>query len=203
MPPNFGNTAPSFPSPASQPISQNAAVPKLSSPVAQAKAITQQPIATNPVKRTKISKNLLNEVMEQVSQQSMQEVKVVDLNQPNIDLLFEDFKIFVRDELQKATAVQQLSMASCKFIEPNEIQLVCSSEMNKIMVNTQKDAFLDFAKNYTKQPTIRISVAIDDSVQVEAPVYQKTKSKIEIFEEMAAKNPAIMYLKRQLNMMVE
>mgnify|MGYP001000657735 CR=1 FL=1 len=154
-------------------------------------------------RRTKMSMDLLNDLHEEISNAANEVAEPIPLNNENIEKIFEDFIEYVKTSLEKNTLAQQLKMMYVKFVAPDEIQLCCSSEMNLIFGNSQRDVLLDYAKMQLRQGNIRVTAHLDPTfMQVVVPT-DKKKSKLEIFEEMAAENEALLYLKRKLNLQVD
>lgn len=192
--PKTGNIVPSAASiPPATPITAPA-----TPPVAVA-----TPAGTTSIKKSKLKSNLLDLVKEEVNITSQQEIKIIELNPKVVEQLFQDFIVYLEQELQKNTAAQQLKLARAVMISEKEVAVLCSSEINKVMVTTQKDNFSDYLKTQTKQPDIRIQIGMDeDVVTIEAPV-EKKRSKFDIFETMALKNPVLIDLRKNLNLIFE
>src|SRR5690606_20825775 len=110
---------------------------------------------------------------------------------------------YVKNELEKSTLAQQLKLMYVQYAAPDEIQLFCSTEMNLIFGNSQRDILLDYAKATLRQGQIRVTVHLDPTFLKNEIVVEKPKSKLEVFEEMAKENADLLYLKRSLNMQVE
>jgi hypothetical protein len=159
--------------------------------------------SSNNIKRSRLKSNLLDIVSKQVAEQAKQEVKIIELNEVVAQQLYQDFIVHLNDVLQKTTAAQQLKLARVSFEAPNTITIWCATEINKVMVNTQKDVFFDFVKTETKQTDVRVQIEIDKNAIIEEPVVERKRSKIDIFEEMVKKEPLLLQLKQQLNLILE
>lgn len=194
MTPNFAPPEASQPVPSS--IQNNPITPVTSTPAAK-------PPVTAAPRRTRMSANMLQDLYEKVAKEEGEEVKIIPLNQPNVEKVFEDFKIHVREELGKTTLAAQLGLMYVKFEEPDEVILFCPTEMSIIFANTQRDILLDFVKNQLKQFNVRVNVKLDPTFVKEVPLPQKPKSKLEIFNEMADRNHYILMLKKELNLVID
>lgn len=175
-------------------------------PVSNQAVAAQNKPTTTPVttiKKTKLKSNLLDLVQQEVANTSQMEIKIIELNQEVVSKIYADFIVHLETDLMKSTAVQQLRLARAALSEDKEIIVWCASEINKVMVGTLKDVFLDYVKNYTKQPDIRVQFEVDPAVAVAEPVQEKKRSKFDIYEEMARKNPVLMDLKKSLNLVIE
>jgi hypothetical protein len=159
------------------------------------------PIATP--KQSKLKKNLLDIVNQEVAAAAKIAVEVIPLNETVVQQLLNDFIVFLREEQQKNTASQQLKMARITFDAPNIIHIWCASEINKVMIHTQKDAFFDFVKRETRQTDIQIYVEVDKEIAMELPEENKQRSRNEIFTDMAQQNPLLLELKKSLNLIFE
>ena len=162
-----------------------------------------KPPVTAAPRRTRMSANMLQDLYEKVAKEEGEDVKIIPLNQPNDEKVFEDFKIHVRDELGKTTLAAQLGLMYVKFEEPDEVILFCPTEMSIIFANTQRDILLDFIKNQLKQFNVRVNVKLDPTFVKEVPLPEKPKSKLEIFNEMAERNHYILMLKKELNLVID
>lgn len=155
------------------------------------------------LRRTKMSNKLLHDLHEEVAKTENDTVEPIELTQENVIKVFEDFIHYVKNELEKSTLAQQLKLMYVQYAAPDEIQLFCSTEMNLIFGNSQRDILLDYAKATLRQGQIRVTVHLDPTFLKNEIVVEKPKSKLEVFEEMAKENADLLYLKRSLNMQVE
>lgn len=175
-------------------------------PIPQASPAPPRPNTPAPVtatRRTRMNPNLLQDLYEKVAKEEGEEVKVIPLTQPNIEKVFEDFKVYVRDELEKSTLAAQLMLMYVKFEAPDNVVLYCPTEMSIIFANTQRDIFLDYIKNQLKQYEVRVNVKLDPTFVQDVAVPDRPKSKLEIFNEMAERNQYILMLKKELNLIVD
>ena len=161
------------------------------------------PAPVTTIKKTKLKSNLLDILKQEVDVTSQQEVKIITLNNEVVAQLFKDFIVHLETELVKTTAAQQMKLARVECISEKEITVWCSSEINKVMVNTQKDVFSDYVKSHTKQPDIRIQIDLDQNLVVEERPVEKKRTKFDIFESMAEKNPILVDLRKSLNLIFE
>ncbi len=124
------------------------------------------------------------------------------LDQQNVEQLFQDFKSYVRNELNQVPVAEQLAMMAIEHVSENEIRVLCVSTVNHIYGNNQREVFLDYAKKKTFIPDLRVMVQLDPTARKEI-VIERPMNKMEIFEEMAGKNPALRQLRESLNLQVE
>lgn len=164
---------------------------------------TAEPSVNLPPKKSRLKSNLLDIINQEVAEQAKIEVKIIDLSDDVVEQLYKDFIVYLSETLQKSTAAQQLRLARAAFEPPNRIKIWCVSEINKVMVNTQKDVFFDFIKKETKQTDVQVYVDVDKNVVIETPVTEKKRSKVDVFEDMMKRNPILLELKKSLNLIIE
>ncbi len=168
-------------------------------PVQKAAAV---PPPSLQAKRPKLGLGILQQIQEESAQSEEQAGERMVLDQEAVIQLFQDFRNHVRHELQQIPLASQLDMMSVNFISANEIQLVCVTEVNMIYAQNQREVFMDFGKQKTRIPDLRVMVQLDASARKEIPVARKP-GKIEIYEQMVALNPALKLLKEGLNLQIE
>lgn len=177
--------------------------PPLPQPVVASVPANPAPPVNLPPKKSRLKSNLLDIVSQEVAEQAKIEVKIIDLSDEVVEQLYRDFIIYLSETLQKSTAAQQLRLARAAFEVPNRIHIWCVSEINKVMVNTQKDVFFDFIKKETKQTDVQVYVDVDRNIVAETPAAEKKRSKADVFEDMVKRNPLLLELKKSLNLIIE
>ncbi len=135
--------------------------------------------------------------------QAIEEVKIVTIDDQVVAQLYNDFIIYLTDVLQKSTASQHLKLARVSFEAPKTIIIWCASEINKVMVSTQKDLFFDFVKKETRQPDVRIQIEVDEQVVSSTPITPVARTTATIYEEMVIKQPLLQTLRQQLNLTIK
>ena len=176
------------------PAAATASVPPPSSPAV--------PVSLPP-KKSRLKSNLLDIISQEVAEESRIEVKIIALSNEVVAQLYRDFIVYLSETLQKSTAAQQLRLARAAFEAPNRIQIWCVSEINRVMVNTQKDVFFDFIKKETRQTDVQVSIDVDQNVVTAAPEAEKRRTKTDVFEDMVKRNPLLLELKKSLNLIIE
>lgn len=178
--------------------------PPVPAPVASA-----PPAATNnnappalASKRPKLGMGMLQDIQQQNVHNEAAAAQRTELNQAVADSLFNEFKEYIRVELKQIPLASQMDMMSILFVSQNELQIVCVTEVNQIYANNQREIFMDFGKKKTGIPDLRIMVRLDESAKKEITI-DRPLSKLEIFENMARKNPAIRELRDSLNLQVD
>lgn len=152
-------------------------------------------------KRPKLGRNILQEIQVQSARTEDHAGEIVELTQEVAEQLLHDFKVYLRGEKQVPVAAQ-MDMMSIKCVSSNELQLICVSDVNQIYAQNQREPFMDFGKQQTRINDLRVMVAMDTSAKKEI-VVERRLSKLDIYEEMVAKNPALKLLRDSLNLQVE
>jgi DNA polymerase-3 subunit gamma/tau len=160
------------------------------------------PPPAQQAKRPKLGLGILQQIQQESAQSEADAGDRMILSPETAEQLFQDFKTYVRQELQQIPVAAQLDMMSVRFISENELQLVCVTEVNMIYAQNQREVFMDFGKKKTRIPDLRVMVQMDASARKEIQVVKKT-SKLDIYEQMATENPVLKLLKESLNLQVE
>jgi DNA polymerase-3 subunit gamma/tau len=153
-------------------------------------------------KRPKLGLNILQEIQQQSEQADVHAGEPMVLNQAVAEELFREFKDYVRTELKQMPVAAQLDTMSIQYISENELKIICISEVNMIYGQNQREVFMDFGKQKTRIPDLRIMVQYDTSAKKEAPK-ERVLTKLEIYELMATQNPALKLLRDSLNLQVD
>lgn len=191
------------PQPAAQPAYTPAPAPAtvVAEPVKT--GYTGTPVAAPDIsKKPKLGRNYLQEIHTQIGQQIEEAGEVMVLNPDNVQQLFEDFKSYVRHELNQVPVAEQLNMMTIQHISENEVKVLCVSAVNQIYGNNQREVFLDFAKKKTHIADLRVMVQLDASARKEI-VIERPMNKMEIFDMMASQNPALKMLRENLNLQID
>ncbi len=145
-------------------------------------------------KRPKLGRNILQEIHAQNEHTNENDEEKLTLSESLSGDMFKEYKDYVRHELKQMPIAAQLELMSIRHISDTELQIVCISEVNQIYAQSQRDSFMDFARNKTR---LR-----DPSAKKEV-VVEKKMSRLEIFEQMAGTNPALKTLRDALNLQLE
>ncbi|WP_118974558.1 DNA polymerase III subunit gamma/tau [Taibaiella koreensis] len=160
------------------------------------------PPPTLQSKRPKLGMGILQQIQQESEQQQEALGEQVELNQERAIELFQDFRNHVRHELKQIPLAAQLDMMSINFISASELRLVCVSEINAIYAQNQRETFMDFGKQKTRISDLRVMVQLDASARKEEPK-ERVLTKLEVYEMMAAQNPALRLLRESLNLQVD
>jgi DNA polymerase-3 subunit gamma/tau len=180
----------------------------LAAPVPAGQTTTVQPaVSTGPPpslqsKRPKLGRNILQDIQAQSELAEELTGEVITLSQEAAESLFTEFKHYIRHELKQMPVATQLDAMGIKFISANELQLVCTSDVNMIYGQNQREVFMDFGKQKTRISDLRVMVAMDASAKKEAPK-ERVLTRLEIYEQMAAQNPALKLLRDSLNLQID
>lgn len=171
-------------------------------PVPQVAKGTTVPPPSLQAKRPKLGLGILQQIQQESEQSEDQGGDRMVLDQETAVQLFQDFRNYVRHELQQIPLASQLDMMSVNFISANELQLVCVTEVNMIYAQNQREVFMDFGKQKTRIPDLRVMVHMDTTARKEEPK-ERVLTKLEIYELMATQNPALKLLRESLNLQID
>ncbi len=206
MPPVQAQQPPAQPAYTPPPVMQPAAVVSEPAPPVYSNNTATVNNAASAIpdlaRKPKLGRNFLQDIHTQIGQQVEDAGERMVLDQQNVEQLFQDFKSYVRNELNQVPVAEQLAMMAIEHVSENEIRVLCVSTVNHIYGNNQREVFLDYAKKKTFIPDLRVMVQLDPTARKEI-VIERPMNKMEIFEEMAGKNPALRQLRESLNLQVE
>ncbi len=151
-------------------------------------------------RKPKIGEDLYQTVLAAHSRnQAVEEEKPV--SQETIEMLFQQFIEDLRKQEQLSIATN-LAQMKIMFEAPDRIHLHCVSSINYHFAVHQKDTLLRFFVKETGHKDLRVTAAVDDTMKPAEPE-KRYKSKLEIYQEMIALNPALKSLKDGLNLQLE
>ncbi len=140
--------APPQPQPVAQP--QYSQVPVLPDTVAEPAPATYSHAAATTApdiaKKPKLGRNYLQDIHTQIGQQTEETGEAMVLTPESVQQLFDDFKSYIRYELNQVPVAEQLNMMTIQHISANEVKVLCVSAVNHIYGNNQREVLLDFAK---------------------------------------------------------
>jgi len=191
---------PSHVPPPPSPVAERPAAPQPAPPPVQKAAAVAPPVLQS--KKPKLGLGILQQIQQESEQQQEHAGERMVLDQESAAALFQDFRNYIRVELKQIPLAAQLDMMSINLISASELQLVCVSEINMIYAQNQREAFMDFGKQKTRIPDLRVMVQLDASARREEPK-ERVPTKLEVYEMMAAQNPALRLLRESLNLQVD
>lgn len=158
------------------------------------------PGSTNPFARTdntvrRISKNMMLEVPA-VQQQQKMEMK--DLGQQQLDELMDQYREKIKGE-NKHTQHAQFLLIRAGLVEEGMINLLSPTSITDMYAQTHRTEFQEFIKEATGL-LLRITTSFTET---EPEHKEKTLTRTEIFQEMATKNPSLLYLRDAMKMSLE
>lgn len=200
-----------MPPPAQQEIGRPAPPPPPPALEKQDMPAAPEPVPTMPVqspsngpapspKRPKLGRGMLEQLRAQNQEESVQEQAIV-LDEEQALLLLSGYKDHLK-KLNQISVSAQMDMMDIRFISSNELRLVCSSELNQIYAQNQREPFMDYIRERTRIADIRLTVQIDESAKKEI-VIERPLSRMDVFESMARTNPYLKQLKEALNLQIE
>ncbi len=115
--------------------------------------------------------------------------------------LFETYKKQLQ-AADKAAIYAQFSMMRMEVLPPDQINIICPSQLTEMYAKEQRNVLIDFCSSET-QMVVRITTEIQEDEAVKAAQNNVVLSKSEIFDVMASKNPSLGKLKDVLGMQIE
>ena len=171
----------------------------VSSPIREEKPRSSAPASTGNGRR--LSKGLLS-IDDEVIRAATNKDKVEKvLTQEMAEALFEAYKKQLQ-AADKAAIYAQFSMMRIEVLPPDQINIICPSQLTDMYAREQRNVLIDFCSKET-QMVVRITTEIQEDEAVTAAQNNVVLSKSEIFDVMANKNPSLAKLKDALGMQIE
>ncbi len=161
-------------------------------------AMSEDDSNTSFIKKAKIGKNLLQSVLQENTSVEVEEE--ITITQMLAEQWFREYIEQLKNEGQLSVTTQ-LSVTKVSVISADELQLIALSNINYHFAVNQKDDFVAYCIKQSHNKRLQIVVTLEEAA-VPAPEV-KHKSKLEIFEDMAKKNPALRALRDDLNLNIE
>lgn len=155
-------------------------------------------LANEPViitTKPKIGKSLLDDVLKD-NTTAVVEIKT-ELSQQLTESLFAEY-IEQQKIAGELTVATNLALMEIAYVGSDTIHLVCASSINYHFAINQKDKIVAFLIDKTHNKNLRITAEVDANAEKEHE--KKYKSKDDVFNEMASKNPLLLELKDRLQM---
>lgn len=153
--------------------------------------------ASGPPK-PKFGKNFLQQMQEQASQ-SVVPQETIPLTLEVAQDLYARYIDRLKNDSEKVLQATNLASATVRINAPDEIILVCNSNIGLIYASGNTDAMRDFCKQETNNKDLRVVAILDPTAERQAPKVQSV-SKSEQFDMMVRQNPYLKQLKDQLRL---
>lgn len=181
------------PAPAPLPVPQAGTV----MPVTPAPSPVAPPAPGGPP-RPKLGKNFLQQIQEQAGQ-SVVPQETIALTQELVEQLFARYIDRLKHDSDKHLQATNLASATIRLNSPDEIALICNSNIGLIYASGNAELFRDFCKQETNNKDTRVVAVLDPTAEKQAPKVQSV-SKSEQFDMMVRQNPFLKQLKDQLRL---
>lgn len=146
----------------------------------------------------RISSNLMSEIDDALNNAvAVEEVKK-ELSQEAIHALYDTYKQGILAD-NKMVIYAQLKMMEVELHPDNEVRLVCPSVLTETYARSQQNEILEYYRKETGV-LVRVTTEVRLNEEIDAEQQQKVLSKQDMYEEMAAKNPALALLKDTLGL---
>ncbi|MNU30222.1 DNA polymerase III subunit tau [compost metagenome] len=184
------------PAPVAPPIVQVQA-PVSAPPQASGPSVPPPAGPSGPPK-PKFGKNFLQQIQEQASQAVVPQ-ETIALTLDIAKDLYARYIERLKNDSEKVLQATNLASASVRINEPDEIILVCNSNIGLIYASGNTDAIRDFCKQETNNKDLRVIAILDPTAVSQAPKIQSI-SKSDQFDLMVRQNPLLKQLKDQLRL---
>lgn len=148
--------------------------------------------------KPKFGKNFLQQMQEQASQAVVPQETIALTLEVARDL-YARYIERLKNDSEKVLQATNLASATVRINEPDEIILVCNSNIGLIYASGNTDAIRDFCKQETNNKDLRVMAILDPTVESQAPKVQSI-SKSDQFDLMVRQNPLLKQLKDQLRL---
>ena len=114
--------------------------------------------------------------------------------------LFEQYRQKVRAE-NKSMLYAQLSLMQLEVLPPDEIRIIATDDLAETYAREQRNVLIDFYEQHGLR--VRITTEVREDPNLQQTVQPVVRSKTEVFDDMASKNPNLRALKDGLNLQIE
>lgn len=163
---------------------------------AGAKPETMRP---KPVAKGRLSRNMLSEI--RAGQKQGDRPEKILLNQDLADAYLEAYLPELRQ--RNIPAAEQLRTLELRCRNEETLELNCLTGIQYTYACAVKEDLADFCRQRSHNMDVKVVVTQEEASVDAAPVETPLLSKLEIYERMAEKNPALKLLKDELGLSVE
>lgn len=146
----------------------------------------------------RISSNLLGDIDEAVNTVLTQVENKFELTQEIVDQLYLEYKQAI-SAANKMMLHAQLMNIQAVFKTPDEVCLICPTQLTETYARNQQNDILDYYRQKTGIG-VRVTLEVRLNEEIDAAQKQKVMSKQDMYDEMAAKNPALAQMKDRLGL---
>ncbi|RQO31409.1 DNA polymerase III subunit gamma/tau [Taibaiella sp. KBW10] len=171
--------------------------PVASAAPAAADAIASTPPPIGPPK-PKLGKGFLEQLQAQAASTVVPQETIV-MTQALAEQLYAAYIEKLKNDSDKLLQATNLSNARIILNSPEEMMVLCNSNISLIYVVGNIDLFRDYCKQETHNKDLRVLAQLDPGAEKQAPKLQSI-SKTELFDMMVAQNPLLKQLKDQLRL---
>ena len=163
-------------------------------------ATPSAPPTTAGTTKAALNKNFLAQ-LQQKAAESVVHYEPIPLTEALAKELFDAYVEELRSSSDNLTLAAQFQNIHPDCISDDEVLLHCATSMSFIYAQSHVEPMRAYFKQKTHNPAIKIGAEQQQSTEEEAPPLIKTKG--ELFEEMAEKNPLLKVLRDSLKLDLE
>lgn len=152
-----------------------------------------------PVTKGRLSRNMLSQI--RAEQKSEDRPEKIQFSQDLANTYFEEYLPVLRQ--RNIPAAEQLRLLELSCLNAETLELTCHTGIQFTYAAAVKEDLADFCRMKSHNPDVKVVIRQDAAPQDAAAVESPILSKLEIYERMAEKNPALQLLKDKLGLSVE
>lgn len=169
-------------------------------PVTPPPATPSYPAPNGAARR--ISRNIIDDLDAELQNARVVEQEKKELTQDIVEQSFNKYREQLRAE-NKSVYYAQFSSMTVEAAPPDEVRIVVPTDLTATYAREHRNILIDFFREQTGMPAIRVTVEIRENEEIEAQQQVKVLSRPEIYEVMVRKNPNLGRLKDGLNLQID
>ncbi len=166
----------------------------------EVKSAIEKPTA--PAKRSRFSKDLLQDVHNEIAHQEQEKVEVTPITEELLISEQANLINYLRG-LEKTTLTDQLSLVTFSAKDENTVNIQCFTQVGVEIIGSSKDLLQDYFIAKTNNKSLIILVTLDPKAVAKEVNTERPLNKTEIYEEMIKENNALAELKQRLNLYID
>ncbi|MGN6567226.1 MAG: DNA polymerase III subunit gamma/tau, partial [Flavipsychrobacter sp.] len=136
----------------------------------------------------RISRNIIDDLDAELQNAKVVEQEKKELTQDIVEQSFNKYREQLRAE-NKSVYYAQFSSMTVEATPPDEVRIVVPTDLTATYAREHRNILIDFFREQTGMPAIRVTVEIRENEEIEAQQQVKVLSRPEIYEVMVLKNP--------------
>lgn len=157
---------------------------------------------TPPVKKGRLSKDLLLELENEIAQKENEKTEVIPISDSLIEQEKSNLINYLRS-LEKTTLIDQLSLTTIIAQDEQTINIQCLTQVGIEIIGTGKDLLQDYFISKTNNKSLIVSVTLDPKNVTKEVTVERPLNKSETYEQMIKENKTLTELKQRLNLFID